>query len=133
MTSQKNAARAILIIFWCFLVVCVLSVSSHCATTSSKNSLGVVTYTSNPLMYVAGKILDAKSVEGNLNLRVSPLGTYSLYDESILFCGMPIDKFEGVTEPAVLTYERVAHRAVNGVGCHRLVRADSMAVTKELK
>ena len=65
-------------------------------------------------------------IDGNLNLRVRPVGTYMLYDEAVLFCGMPIDKFEGITEPFLLTYERVSHHSVQGIGCHVLVNVSEI-------
>jgi hypothetical protein len=67
-------------------------------------------YTNNPLVYVAGSIATNQeavtNVDGNLSIRMSPLGTYMLYDESILLCGLPIDKFQGITEPFVLTLRK---------------------------
>ena len=102
---------------------------AYCSvSTKHENSLGTVMYDSNPLMYIAGSLAIDKAVtevDGNLNLRIKPLGTYMLYDESILFCGMPVDKFQGITEPFVLTYRRQASRNVQGIGCHDLLRVDS--------
>jgi hypothetical protein len=94
-------------------------------------------YTSNPLAYLAGSIAtnqDAVSnVDGNLNVRMSPLGTYMLYDESVLLCGLPMDKFQGITEPFVLTYERVARRTVQGIGCHVLISVDSLKPKEKIQ
>ena len=108
---------------------------SRCSTTGNKHgsSLGVPMLQDNPLMYTAGSLAEQDSVttvDGNLNLRIHPLGTYMLFDQSVLLCGMPTDKFKGVTQPFVLVYERQAHRAVRGIGCHELVEAYSL-VTKE--
>jgi hypothetical protein len=98
------------------------------------NSIGSVAYTENPLMYQAGYIAQGgdaiANVDGNLNIRIKPLETYMLYDESILFCGLPTDMFNGKTEPFLLTYERVAHRQVRGVGCHELVAVHSLKTEK---
>ena len=103
-------------------------------TTRHENSLGIPMYTSNPLMYMAGSLAmnqDAVSnIDGNLNIRISPLGTYMLYDESVLFCGLPVDKFQGVTEPFVMAYERVARRTVQGIGCHALISVHSLKTEK---
>ena len=103
---------------------------AYCSvSTKHENSLGTVMYDSNPLMYMAGSLATDKAVtevDGNLNLRIKPLGTYMLYDESILFCGMPVDKFQGITEPFVLTYRRQTSRSVQGIGCHELLRVDSV-------
>lgn len=107
----------------------------HCSTTSKQhpNNLGTVSYTESPLMYNVGSILDVANIDGNLNVRFSPLGTYSLYDEEILLCGFPSGMFEGVKEPFVLTYKRQASRIVNGVGCHELVRVDNVTTNKRFK
>ena len=112
-------------------VVLLLSTYAHCATGKKHdNSLGTVMYTTNPLTYLAGNLVTSQepisNVDGNLNLRISPLGTYMLYDESVLLCGLPMDKFQGITEPFVLVYERVARRTVQGVGCHVLVDVRSL-------
>ena len=65
-----------------------------------------------------------------VNVRINPLGTYMLYDESVLFCGLPVDKFQGVTEPFVMAYERVARRTVQGIGCHALISVHSLKTEK---
>jgi hypothetical protein len=84
-------------------------------------------------MYNAGSIVEVANKDGNLNLRFKPLGTYSLYDESVLLCGLPVDKFQGIQDPMLLTYDRVSHHAVEGVGCHDLVRVDNVSLTPGLR
>lgn len=110
---------------------------AHGTTTRQQNATGFVQYIENPLMYVAATLApnqrSVTSVDGNLNLRIKPLGTYMLYDESILFCGMPLDKFRGIGEPFLLTFERVAHRTVQGIACHNLVRVDNVVERQDLK
>ena len=122
------------------LLLCLVAIG-HCSTTPKKSNTtcwlpeGCVTqYTDNPLIYKAGSIApngDAVSdIDGNLNIRIKPLNTYMLYDESILFCGLPTEMFNGKTEPFVLTYERVSHHSVRGVGCHELVAVHSLKTEK---
>jgi hypothetical protein len=135
--SKTFAARMLTGLFL-GIVVTVLVSLGHCATTSNrKNSLGTVSYDHNPLMYLAGSLTqtsDAVSnIDGNLNLRINPLGTYMLYDESVLFCGLPVDKFQGVSEPFVMTYERQAHRTVQGIGCHNLLLVNHVVIEQRLK
>ena len=102
-------------------VIFLLTSTAHCAvTTRHENSLGIPMYTSNPLMYQMGNITEASDVEGSLNLRFKPFGTYVLYDENLLICGMPLSLFRDKEGVVVLTYGRVAHRTVEGVGCHNL-------------
>ena len=115
------------------LVVATIATTAHCAVGKQRpNTLGFVAYETNPYIYLAGNLATepgaVSEVDGNLNLRIKPTGTYMLYDESIMLCGMPTDKFEGVGDEFVLTYERVSHRTVQGVGCHALVRVDTVKV-----
>ena len=114
-------------------VVALLATTAHCAVGNKKfqgNALGFVQYETNPYMYLAGALSTdgnaVADVDGNLSLRIRPTGTYMLYDENILLCGLPTDKFTGVSEEFVITYERVSHHTVQGVGCHQLLRVDSI-------
>ena len=123
MLDKKLAVRTILLVIAFLLVLGYLACATlgHAATTSkSQNSLGSVPYDVNPLVYIAGSVKDAAKVDGNLNLRFAPLGTYALFDQNILLCGIPVNKFEGVTEPFMLVYERRSHKSVQGVGCHEV-------------
>jgi hypothetical protein len=136
--TNKTLNALVEALVWGTLITGVLLLSQfgHCSTTSSReNSLGTISYKSNPLMYLAASLSTngnaVDEIDGNLNLRLKPVGTYMLYDESILFCGYPTDKFEGVKEPFLLTYERVSHHNVQGVGCHNLVRVDTVVLKKE--
>jgi hypothetical protein len=110
------------------MVVVGIETGRAATTTSHHNSLGVVPYETNPLIYVAGSVADASRVDDAVNIRFQPLGTYSLFDQNILLCGTDklVAKFDGKHNPMVLTYERQAHRAVNGVGCHDLIRVDNL-------
>jgi hypothetical protein len=101
---------------------------SGATTTSKRNSLGVVTYTVNPYLYEAGAIVDFAVIGQNeaLSMRVKPLATYILFDENLLFCGVPVEKFDGHDNPMVLVYERQSHRLVNGIACHELIMVRGM-------
>src|SRR5260370_9966678 len=122
---SRDVAIVVLMGLLAALLACPLNFAHASTTSKTQNSLGTVSYDTNPLMYTAGfltKTSDAVTeVDGNLNLRINPLGTYMLFDEAILFCGMPIEKFRGVEEPFVLTYERQAHRTVQAIGCPNLL------------
>ena len=137
MIDKKFAVRTILyaIVFLLIGGYFACNTLGHAATTSTQrhpNSLGVVPYDSNPLVYLAGNVKSTDWIDGNLNLRFLPLGTYALYDQNILLCGNPLEKFQGVIEPFMLVYERQSHRAVQGVGCHELRGAYSLVVKKGL-
>jgi hypothetical protein len=98
-----------------------------------KNSVGSTSYTVNPNVYLAvDDIAGANDVDGNLNLRVHPRGTYMLYEDTVLICGHPREAFEGIGIPFLLTYKRQASHSVRGVGCHDLVDVSNI-VSKEIK
>ena len=112
-----------------------LANSAHCSTTKPQtNSLGVVQYSINPYIYEAVQnIAEVTEIDGNMNLRVKPVGTYMLYDDIILLCGRPVEKFTGITEPFLMTYERVSHHMVRGVACHDLLRVDNIVPNEKVK
>lgn len=113
-------------------VLFVSSLGNATTTSQHKNSLGVLMYTSNPNIYEAGSIVNYAIIgksEG-LVIRVQPLATYALYTDEILFCGVPADKIDGHENPMVLIYERQAHRLVDGLGCHELVRVSDIKAEK---
>lgn len=116
------------------LLVTLLVSTGHCmAGMKHDNNLGVVQYQTNPFMYEAvNEVLEVNNVNGNLNLRVNPIGTYMLYDENILICGLPVDKFVGIHGPFIMTLERVSHHTIDGVGCHELKQVNGI-VPKEVK
>jgi hypothetical protein len=124
--------KAAFILALCIGLVVLVS-TAHCSINSKKSNTtcflpeGCVTqYTENPLMYQMGKIAEASNVDGNLNIRFQPTGTYALYDESILFCGLPVDMFRNAGNVIVLTYKRQASHLVGGVGCHDLVHVNEV-------
>ncbi len=115
--------------------VLLLANAAHCSTTKPQtNSLGVLQYNDNPYIYEAVQtIAEVTEVDGNMNLRVKPVGTYMLYDDIVLLCGMPLEKFNGVTEPFLMTYERQAHHMVRGVACHDLLQVNSIVPNERVK
>ena len=137
MTSKKCISYWIRIFFAASVITAVLLLANaaHCSTGDKHpNSLGIVQYDVNPLMYEAVQtIAEVTEVDGNMNLRVKPVGTYMLYDDIILLCGMPTEKFRGVTEPFLMTYERRAHHIVRGVACHDLLQVNSIVPNERIK
>ena len=118
--------------------VLLMANAAHCQLVTTKpehtNSLGVLQYNDNPLIYEAVQtIAEVTEIDGNLNMRVKPVGTYMLYDDIVLLCGMPTEKFSGVTEPFLMTYERASHHMVRGVACHDLLRVDSIVPNQRIK
>ena len=117
--------------------ILLLANAAHCQPVTTKpqtNSLGVLQYNDNPYVYEAVQtIAEVTEVDGNMNMRVKPVGTYMLYDDIVLLCGLPIDKFSGVTEPFLMTYERRAHHMVRGVACHDLLQVNSIVPNERIK
>ena len=105
-----------------------VSTQAHCATSAPRhdNGLGVVIEDTNPFMYNFGIVRDAAIVRNGehvaTNLRFQPYGTFTLYTEQVLLCGMPTDELidRANKGPIVLTYKRQAHEAVDGIACHDL-------------
>jgi hypothetical protein len=137
MMSRAMAAYWIRVFSFAFVITILLFLanSAHCSTTKPQtNSLGVVQYSINPYIYEAVQnIAEVTEIDGNMNLRVKPVGTYMLYDDIILLCGRPVEKFTGITEPFLMTYERVSHHMVRGVACHDLLRVDNIVPNEKVK
>ena len=137
MMSKECISYWIRIFFAASVITAVLLLANaaHCSTGDKHpNSLGTLSYNDNPYIYEAVQMIaEVTEVDGNMNLRVKPVGTYMLYDDIVLLCGMPIDKFSGVTEPFLMTYERAAHHRVRGVACHDLLRVDSIVPNERVK
>ena len=138
MMSKECISYWIRIFFVASVITAVLLLANaaHCSTAGDKhpNSLGIVQYDVNPLMYEAVQtIAEVTEVDGNMNLRVKPVGTYMLYDDIVLLCGMPTEKFNGVTEPFLMTYRRQSSHMVRGVACHDLLRVDSIVSKEKVK
>jgi len=137
MMSKECISYWIRIFFAASVITAVLLLANaaHCSTTKPQtNSLGVLQYNSNPYIYEAAQtIAEVTEIDGNMNLRVKPVGTYMLYDDIILLCGLPVEKFSGIAEPFLMTYERVSHHRVRGVACHDLLRVDSIVPNERIK
>ena len=137
MMSKECISYWIRIFFAASVITAVLLLANaaHCSTGDKHpNSLGTLSYNDNPLMYEAVQtIAEVTEVDGNMNLRVKPVGAYMLYDDIILLCGMPTEKFRGVTEPFLMTYERRAHHIVRGVACHDLLQVNSIVPNERIK
>ena len=117
--------------------VLLLANAAHCQPVTTKpqtNSLGTLSYNDNPYIYEAVQMIaEVTEVDGNMNLRVKPVGTYMLYDDIVLLCGMPVEKFNGITEPFLMTYRRQASHMVHGVACHDLLRVDQIVPNESVK
>jgi hypothetical protein len=121
-------------ITWVILILAILclcfgplAILAHGSTTKPNrpNSLGIPEIYTNDNSYLFAQPIDGQILEYEedraTNVRFQPYNTPALYDESVLFCGMVADFFQGKTGPLVVTYDRIAHRRFNGVACHDLV------------
>ena len=126
---RKVAAAIALIIFLLVVLTFGFVGFAHGAVSKKHdNSLGVVQYQNNPFTYLEGSISNVSLVGTGVNLRLQPRGVYSLFTQEILLCDYDnvAEKFEGKHGLMVLTYETVAHRTIEGIGCHRLVGVDEV-------
>lgn len=126
---KKMAAGIVLFLFGLGLMLVGLTGFSHGAIATKRgNSLGVVTYQTNPFTYLEGVVTDVAIVDNAVNLRFQPRGTYGLFTQEVLLCDTKsvIEKFHGKGNVVVVTYETRAHRTVQGIGCHDLAVVDSV-------
>jgi hypothetical protein len=130
MMGRKTAAGAILFVAVMLALAIALCIQGHATTTSSrKNSLGVLAYERNPYVYVAGDAGEVFDIDNGaaINIRVNPIGTYQGFTEDLLFCGTKeLELFQGKHNPIVLVFGAVAHRTVEGIGCHQLLRVEQI-------
>ena len=89
----------------------------------------------NPNVYTYGVVVDTASIEDrDLNITVQPSYTPELHKEQILICGPSFERAKidhlNLHSPMVMTYERIAHRTVHGIGCHNIVSVDYFKETK---
>lgn len=126
---RRVAAAIALILFTLAVLLIGFTGFAHGAVSKKHgNSLGVVQYQSNPFTYIEGSISNASLVGTGVNLRLQPRGVYSLFTQEILFCDYDTvaEKFAGKHGLVVLTYETVAHRSIEGIGCHDLRSVDEI-------
>jgi hypothetical protein len=110
------------------VVVFLFATYAHCAVSKKhNNSIGTVMYMDNPMTYKAGAITSVAYIghEG-ISVRMQPIGTYGLFTEEFLFCGLDIEKFMNQTNPMVLTFRTKASRMIDGIGCHELINVSSI-------
>lgn len=114
--------------------------TGHCTATSApvrSNAFEAVIFDDNPNIYMYGTVVGGDPVgeRNDINVVFQPAHTSLLHTERVLFCRetfnedkpghtMPLDF------PVVVTYERVAHRATEGVGCHNIVSIDLVGKVK---
>jgi len=130
----KMIAGSILFLIGVLMILAGLTLAHGAINVKHHNSLGVVQYEDNPYTYLEGSITDIAVVGDNyeaVNFRVQPRATYALFTQELLLCNQGVgDLINGKSNPLVLTYETVAHRTVDGIGCHRLVAVDEVAEAK---
>lgn len=130
---RRVAAAIALILFVLAVLTIGLTGFAHGAVSKKHdNSLGVVQYQTNPFTYVEGSISNVSLVGTGVNLRLQPRDVYSLFTQEILLCDYDnvAEKFAGKRGLMVLTYETVAHRSIEGIGCHNLRSVDEVKEEK---
>ncbi len=130
---RRVAASIALALFLLSVMLIGLAGFAHGAVSKKHdNSLGIVQYQTNPFTYVEGIISNVSLVGTGVNLRLQPRGVYSLFTQEILLCDYDnvAEKFTGKRGLMVLTYETVAHRSIEGIGCHSLRSVDEIKEEK---
>ena len=128
----KGCTQFILLLLGLILLFVATGHGAITKQAGSKNSIGYEPYYTNPYQYmygsaVAGQVL--KDAKGRLftTMVFQPSHTFQLYTEEVLFCGNQAEQFNGEAgRPLVITYERVAHQKVDGIGCHQLESVDEV-------
>ena len=131
---------------WCFLLwlvtMVVLFLCAYCGatTTAHRNSLGVVISDVDPNTAIVGSILEGtintdKDGRMGISVRIHPKASYTLFDESLMFCGDESDRLSDengniLNGNYAFTYHRAASRLILGVPCHALVSVDKIVETK---
>jgi hypothetical protein len=126
---RRVAAAIALVLFLLAVLTIGFTAFAHGAVGKKHdNSLGVIQYQTNPFSYVEGSISNVSLVGTGTNLRLQPRGVYSLFSQEILLCDYDkvAEKFAGKHGLMVLTYETVAHRTIQGIGCHDLRSVDEV-------
>src|SRR5208282_4343833 len=121
-----------------FLLCCIVAAMLTCgagfahgapAVPNRRNSLGIGEYYTNPNIYMFGvmacgggacAVMQDEKGRKYTNLNFQPYNTMSLYQEVVLFCGDVSGDFGGKSGALVVTYGRVAHGSLRGIGCHEL-------------
>jgi len=133
--SQFRLTLAVIL----FGIVMPLAVAAYAyADTSNKqtNAFGAIVYQDNPYNYMYGKAIGGEVIQdqvpqwhGNFfqatSIRFQPSRTYTLFTETILFCGDVSGEFEGASL-VIVTYERESHRLVKGSPCRELIAVDRL-------
>jgi hypothetical protein len=107
------------------LLIGLLVATGHCEPTSiSSEALGINMLYSNPNVYILASVSKGNVIQDDqgqffTNIIFQPYNTYSLFTESVLFCGDVSDDFNK-KGALIVTYERVAHHRNKRVGCHEL-------------
>lgn len=130
--TTQHLAKIILLTL--LLVLTVMAAKGAFGATSSKkhgDSIGFIMQQNNPNTYIEGGVTNVAFVESAVNIRVQPRGMYNLFTQEILLCDRNnvAEKFQGKGGLVVLTYETVAHRTVEGIGCHELRSVDEVKST----
>jgi hypothetical protein len=128
MQSIKDWLEATAFIFLlCLVVIIMLTTTAHCEPTSIRSeALGINQPYENPNTYLLasiskGKVLEDDNGTLSTNIVFQPYNTYGLFTQSVRFCGDVSESFNSKRGALIVTYETVAHRRTQGVGCHELI------------
>jgi len=104
-----------------------LAASGRCLDTDQEKPLGDIVEHINNNVYIFGSLVggtimkDPVSGKWATGIRLQPVGTPLVYEESVLLCGDRVDDFAGMKGVIIVTYRRTAHERFQEVACHDLV------------
>lgn len=117
----------LLLVVLYFLILAALPAHCERPATTRNNGLGVVMAQDNIYMYnmglvTGGAILANARGEEFTSLTFLPFGSPILNTEQVMLCDNLADELNKHSHKVVvLTYERQAHQAYQGVGCHQVL------------
>ena len=134
MVNKSFSAKTFLYLLAGLALILIATATGHCTTTGKQpNSIGVIVSDVNPNDSLIGIVMSGEIHEdsdGRLgtNIRVHPKYTYSLFDESLMFCGNEADRLTKddhmIAGWHTLTFRRQASRLIDGIPCHALIGVD---------
>lgn len=136
MTNKTVAGIILLATLAALMISCGVALCHATEAQERPNGLGVVIDHSNPNVSLVGSIVaghmvsDADGREGTA-IRIHPRGMYSLFDETVTFCG---DESARMMTPGgnllqgwlVFTYKRASPRLISGIPCFELRSVDKI-------
>lgn len=136
--DDKRLSRFInqwLIVFGVLILILgALAASGKCTETELERPIGDLVPTINNNVYIFGTLVggtvmkDPVTGKWATGIRLQPVGTPLVYEESVLLCGDRVEDFKGMQGVIVVTYRRTAHERFQEIACHSLVSVSEVVI-----